>query len=745
MSFFLYILVLCFCNTANAFTVHNTNDFKNLASAMSQVGFTEDIILETDLLLTAGTGFTFAPLGVTTEGICQPFGRRFEGNGHAISIFIQQSSSQPFPHAGLFCGLSGATVQNLIFGQSSVFQGEHAGALTATISGSATIVNVTNIGTVIGNENTGGLVGAVEGVGQETILFEGCANHGDITGSGFNTAGLIGLVAGCTGTTLMVVNSTNSGHIVGSGGGADIASSHVAGLIGVLDGNTEFHLSVNNSSNHGNVHGENKVDGVFGAGLIARIINNNGVDVHVNNFINSGNITCETTNHYCIMGGFFGWVYSNKDSIINLTIQNSENHGNIISESNVIFAFAGGIIGEVSQFNDVWLTMVNVTNSGTIFANSTKPDVRAGGLVGHVYTPDDQKDCTHVVFENCVNHGSVSSSRFACGLMTLSDTSLPSELQVHNCVNTGLVSAGFEACGIVTKVCNASSVASLGSVVCNTSLVYPFWNSTPSEPLLFVNNSFSCHENVCGNATKATCNTKGEYVTVEENERLADLMNHACIAKGQDGVLWSPQLEIVASVHVTLGTPQSCTVVFPKGSELNPTLSALHNITLDSFVVLDAETRSVLPLSFTVQEDTSLILCHVINISGLISKSLFMEHGSLLATVQVLAPFFKKQSVVLDARTKTRVFQNHSVVEDLSLVLARTGVLHIEVELDESAETNSEELKRDIIARIEDNGHTVCDVIVSVKPGDDSNKFYVSLVVVEDQASTVMDLLKSCE
>ena len=138
--------------------------------------------MQTDIELTADLDFprfTFAlPLGASNNGTCVAYSGVSQGNGHSIKNLVMKTQKSGFYNAGLFCSLKDATVENLVIDSSCSFTGYYVGALSVSVDGSLTVKNTTNKATISGSWKTGGFIGYVERLEQQTaISFEEWDHH----------------------------------------------------------------------------------------------------------------------------------------------------------------------------------------------------------------------------------------------------------------------------------------------------------------------------------------------------------------------------------------------------------------------------------------------------------------------------------------------------------------------------------------------------------------------------------------
>ena len=125
-----------------AVTVKSATELMDLFRNTSGKTISTAIGVEADLDFSQTT--LAMPLNFISARTCVPYSGVFRGNGHAIKGLVMVNNT--YQHAGLFCTLEGATVENLIIDSSCSFTGHSVGALSVFATGSLTVTNVTNRG-----------------------------------------------------------------------------------------------------------------------------------------------------------------------------------------------------------------------------------------------------------------------------------------------------------------------------------------------------------------------------------------------------------------------------------------------------------------------------------------------------------------------------------------------------------------------------------------------------------------------
>ena len=201
-----------------------------------------------------------------------------DGQGHTIShLYIK--TAQNF--VGLFGYTDGATIQDLIFGNAKVENvsttnektyktGILAGYACASTNSPAHIkgIKTTNNCTVIGQEDTGGIVGIAK------INLENCDNHSSVKGTD-NVGGIAGSsiernIRRSTNYGTVENNNTSIGGIIGNAYGTSIEDCANYGKIsstgwytGGIAGQTVANCSIQNVFSYGDVTNTNEVPGII--------------------------------------------------------------------------------------------------------------------------------------------------------------------------------------------------------------------------------------------------------------------------------------------------------------------------------------------------------------------------------------------------------------------------------------------------------------------------------------------------
>ncbi|MEE1383042.1 MAG: hypothetical protein U0K32_04430 [Segatella copri] len=238
-----------------------------------------------------------------------------DGQGHTISnLYIK--TAQKF--VGFFGYTERATIQDLIFDYAKVenvnttnTKTDYTGILAGYADGDSPShirgIKTTNNCTVIGQENTGGIVG------EARINLENCENHSSVKGTRF-----VGGIAGsseknikrCTNYGTVENNNSFTGGIIGYAYDTSIEDCANYGKItstgcaGGIAGQSFFNKSIQNVFSYGDVTNTNDNPGIIigyvrgtltAKGIVAynkeALLNDSFVDI--NNIVGNGNLTFE--------------------------------------------------------------------------------------------------------------------------------------------------------------------------------------------------------------------------------------------------------------------------------------------------------------------------------------------------------------------------------------------------------------------------------------------------------------------
>ena len=229
-----------------------------------------------------------------------------DGQGHTISnLYIKTAQN----HVGLFGFTEGATIQDLIFdyakvdnvnttGTKTMYTGILAGYAYASTNSPAHIkgIKTTNNCTVIGQEDTGGIVGSAK------INLENCENRSSVKGTR-----LVGGIAGSC-TERNIKRCTNYGTVENDG-------SYIGGIIGYA-----YVTSIEDCANYGKITST----GWYTGGIAGSTLENSSIQ----NVFSYGDVT-NTNGSSGIIIGYVGGTLTakgivayNKEALLNNSSEN---------------------------------------------------------------------------------------------------------------------------------------------------------------------------------------------------------------------------------------------------------------------------------------------------------------------------------------------------------------------------------------------------------------------------------------
>ena len=304
---------------------------------------------------------------------CYKFGGNFDGNGHPIANLV----TNDFLYSGLFGYMNGGSVKNIgIVGNSSITGG--ISGIIGFITGTATIDNCYNTGTVSSCENgdvAGGIIGGING----NVIIIDCYNTGIVSAS--TAGGIVGYIP-ISNSHITINNCYNIGAISSLSDATSGYFYYTGGIVGSVGRVDE--CIITNCYNTGDISFLGIGGGILGATYADECI--------ITNCYNTGDIS--TFNNANVRGGGIagyadGGVITNCYNIGNIFVVDMSTTYNNSS--------AGGIVGSVAE-----CVITNCYNTGDILLISAY-SCYACGILGYLFS----YSCT---ITNCYNTGNVSYS-----------------------------------------------------------------------------------------------------------------------------------------------------------------------------------------------------------------------------------------------------------------------------------------------------------------------------------------------
>ena len=431
---------------------NDSTTYKDATNTTTYGDYNEDGTIE-DIKTELTTGSGFYPIGDTQV---HKFSGSYDGQKYRIDhLFINNTKSKD--REGLFGWNYGPILSNLTISGSVTSNGDGSiggitggkdngilynlinevnvtktnstvdvGGITGIVA-NAYIKNCTNIGTIQGAAQAGGIMGR----NYSTVIIENSYNEGEVINNvGTYAAGFVGVDRNSSSIT-KIYNSHNSGVV--SSTNSDGTNTKTGGLVGLISGQ----LIIEKSYNSGNIsrinisNGSNRnisVGGIIGQifeannGAVIKNVYNTGIvsggnrtggivgysygNTIIDKTYNTGNVTSNFTdsNYIPSIGGITGYAWSNNANY-KLYILNSYNTGTISHTGN---GNASGITG----VNDLpgGLTLINSYNTGLIEGISSASGI--GGV----------RQGSNSYIYNVYNKGTINSDTNKYGILYNAET-----------------------------------------------------------------------------------------------------------------------------------------------------------------------------------------------------------------------------------------------------------------------------------------------------------------------------------
>ena len=728
----LFVSFLC-ASLCHSVPVTTADDLISLFKHATGNTVTTNIELLDDLDFSSST--LTLPLGAFSNGTCVSFSGVFQGNGHSIKgLKMNNTNKAGYKHAGLFCSLKDATVENLVIDSSCSFTGDCAGALSVSVTGSLTVKHTTNNAAVNGSYGVGGFIGYVEDMKQATVIsFEHCANNAIVTVSDECIGGFVGLIQGGTDMTIIISNSNSNGNVTGGW--------VVGGFVGIIQYSTNMNIIISNSINNGIV-----TWGDIAGGLVGAINCNSKVAVIVSNSTNCGSVNGESTT-----GGFVGYIGDNTN--MNTTISNSINNGNINGSLFSVGGFVGWIDSQLMT-----LSIMNSANKGSVSCTE-------GMACGLVYVAS----YVNTTMKNTINKGSVRAGTYTYGITN-------NITMARNVVSMGDVTGSSGSFtfwkastdvhlfyGLDGKCNNCGDGATLFQHNTTTGFYEVVGTGEHVDELL---NDESVNQHFGMMWTKEldlvfTVNVSGLWnasllaelgTPLNEVGSLSDYFNdeELCVGDGdnQPRIAFKPTHPVSRNMKVVVGKCMDVTVGAPinksetmiAGETLDH-LAFFFGFSLDDFIVVEKGSQQVLNESSMIERDTVLKLCHNVIVSGLLNQMFVVEYGTTLGQISALEQFFNSSFIVYDNDKNSVLTSNTTVPDDIIAVITKVSQMDVVIKFDEDENITVEEVESAIkdLVKLPDDEHVWIEVI---SQGD--NSFIISIKQTSDEQTDIVDLLKKC-
>ena len=256
--------------------------------------------------------------------------------------------------AAFFYMLGNATIRNLRFDSSCVFDGAWSGALAVKTDSKSSVVieNIHTSATVRSGGNAGGLIANADSL---DMTFESCSNNGEIsvvTQFGILLQAVGGIVGYLFSQNIIIRDCHNNGTINVKMDTPYFATNmfHASGIVGVAYISNP-HLTVESCTNSGNVTitvgnvPNNLPQSVLASGIISLDRMSSG-DVIVNKCHNNGTISVslQTDGMDLYGSGIASIIADLEPTNMILNVTECSNHGIITASGTSTNSFSSGIV-----------------------------------------------------------------------------------------------------------------------------------------------------------------------------------------------------------------------------------------------------------------------------------------------------------------------------------------------------------------------------------------------------------------
>ena len=718
---------------AETVTVSDADSLMRLFESADEKSMGTNVVLEDDIDF-ANT--VVVPFGINNTGDCIAYRGVLQGKGHTLKrLIINQDGNAKNQHAGLFCGIDGATIEDLVFDTSCSMTGTDSGALAVVVTGSAILRNVTSHSTVSGNGTVGGLFARIEPSTSSFIEFEGCVVEGNVSNNGDYTGGFIGTI-NHNDIRIKFMNSEN-GCTVNSFG----YEGRVGGLIGFIGNNKNVDVKVENCTNRGSfdVRSSAKND-IFVGGIIGFIFSSRNIFITMNNVTTAGTITTEKTSFSTYAGGLLG--ATNDTSSLNMNITQTISKVELrLTQSGGYGVYGGGLIGVINLNRDFYgffsdilsaskVTLDVVTqygytsgfigrfsynpnsaliikwsvNNGTF--SMEKPfagEFYTGGFIGEVHNNEHSQVIANDATNNA--NGKLLTTNIwsrICGLIgnVAAEQGHDFTLKVINSANygdlsceggksSGLYWTNEKNCeGVKSYVNNCVNKGDLTGVQTNglvniatmvrNAVMMGALNETNCERIGNGETATSytlkgiCIESFSGNL-EFKQDSDGFYYTTTNHIRLDEELNKVS-TDYQYGMLWDPQLNLFDAFRVHFGSPiEKDAYVQPKNTFNNA--CTIIKTEIDKYIAVDRASWDVIVNEMVIEKDLDVALCFNLTMGGVENKTILVEYGTTFSEIEELKKYLNESYAIIDSNDNTTMYDKQKEMKQHMLVIIVQKVL----------------------------------------------------------------------
>ena len=594
--------------------------------------------------------------------------------------------------------LGNATIRNLRFDSSCVFDGAWSSALTVKTDSKSSVVieNVHSSATVRSGGIAGGLIVYVNSLDG---IFDSCSNNGDITVTtqhGIMSEGVGGIVGYLKSQNTVIRECHNNGtiHIKMETPVRAIYVFHASGIVGAAYLSLNPLLTVESCTNSGNVT------------------------------ITVGDVTKSLLKNESVSGIISLYGMSSSD----VTIHKCHNNGTISvsSQEDGMSLYGSGIASIITgtTLKDIVVNVTECSNHGIINTSGTTTAFSSG-----IVSSNFMQNLSLV---SCMNRGFVTGTNHSCGLASYASN-------VENSVNTGCVNGSYSY-GLVTKGSLAwfsVSIGDLQSSVCSYSTTGMF----NSYQAVFFRDDIPADVKI---GTSMVLNNN-RWVDSYDNIDVMDYLNDY-VGKQNFTMWWASNLTLGHQIHFN-GTniPES----------LKTKIVAEHDETIRSAIkregpqeLLNQKMFTVdVGLDFHVISDMSVAVkkVHTLTFVGVVNQTVFVLDGEVptMETLKPISDFVNNKGFIITLTNNTTVLFNPNapVTNSASYTIKKAAC--VKVVIGDGSGLTDDEIIEAITDGITDNDPATIIRVVDIIRCDDGS-VVVRVDVEEDKAdSAVVSITES--
>ena len=218
--------------------------------------------------------------------------------------------------------------------------------------------------------------------------------------------------------------------------------------------------------------------------------------------------------------------------------------------------------------------------------------------------------------------------------------------------------------------------------------------------------------------------------------RADDVLNKEVIEKYY-GMLWTKGLSLEEPVEVAVGVPYSRTVTVARGDTIQHTFE-FSEMQLDGFTVVEQGTDKVLTNASTIDQDTSLMMCHEVVARNVEDGHWFVEHGKTLSSIAVLRRLLESgMHMCVDAKDTTVKYNLGTVVErHMTFDVVKKPRVVVDIPPTDPRDVNTADVLHDILTMVDESASAG----LGVGTGQNDNGKVEQLIIYVTDDNTAEDL-----